>query len=183
MAPLPALLALSLATAAPATPSPEVKARVEGLLGSIHGPVSPEAFRAAGPGAEEVLSEVARGGGLPSRRIQALAALAGLGGANAEAVHREVAASVTAPSAVRRAAIRGLGRLLPPTAAQQALAPILERDGDPAVRAAAADALAAAAPVETCPRIRARARAEAEPARFARALKACDRSRGGSPGR
>lgn len=182
---LPALLALSLAAAPTATapPSREVRERVLELLGSIHGPVSPDAFRAAGPGAEQVLAEVAGEGGMPSRRIRALEALAGLGGARAEAVHREVSASPTAPSAVRRTAIRGLGHLLGPAAASKALAPVLEGDRDPGVRAAAAEALATAAPAEGCPRIRARARAEPEPSRFGRALEACDRASGGWPER
>ena len=181
---LPALLALSLAAApAAATPPPEVKARVLELLGSIHGPVSPQAFRAAGPGAEQVLVDVARGRGMPSKRIRALEALAGLGGPRAEAVHREVSANAAAPGAVRRAAVRGLGRLLGPAAAQAALAPVLEQDRDPGVRAAAAEALATAAPADGCPRIRARARVESEPSRFGRALQACDRASGGPPAR
>src|SRR4051812_21513527 len=67
-------------------PPADVRARVRALLGAIHGPVSPETFRALGPGAEEALLEFARDGeGLPSRRIRALEALAGLGGAQAEA--------------------------------------------------------------------------------------------------
>src|SRR5512146_2145959 len=132
----PALVAFLVAGASPAAaPSPEVRREVRALLGSIHGPVSPGAFRAIGPGAEEALAEFARGTELPSRRIRALEALAGLGGPRAEAVHREVSASATAPGAVRRAAVRGLGRLLGPAAARAALAPVLEQDRDPGVRA------------------------------------------------
>ncbi len=153
MALAPILVAVALAAAQDpgATPSPEVKEQVRALLGAIHGPVSPEAFRALGPGADEALAEVAREEGFPSRRLRALEALAGLGGARAEAVHREVLAS--------------------------------PKDRDPVVRAAAAEALAAAAPADACGRIRARAGAEAVPSRFARALTTCERAdRAGAPG-
>jgi HEAT repeat protein len=180
----PFLVALALA-AAPAgpEPSPEVRAQVRDLLGAIHRGVSPETFRDLGPGAEEALVEFARGDGPPLRRIRALEALAGLGGDRAEAVHREVAASA-APPAVRRGAVRGLARLGGPDRATGALAPFLEGDRDPSVRAAAAEALARAAPAEACPRIRAQARAERHPGRFARAVSLCEsRSRPRAPAR
>ena len=185
MALAPILVAVALAAAQDpgATPSPEVKEQVRALLGAIHGPVSPEAFRALGPGADEALAEVAREEGFPSRRLRALEALAGLGGARAEAVHREVLASPTAPRAVRSGAARGLGQLAGPARAAAVLGPVLEQDRDPVVRAAAAEALAAAAPADACGRIRARAGAEAVPSRFARALTTCERAdRAGGPG-
>ncbi|SRR6266540_681078 len=175
--PLAALaLALALSAgreAAPATP--DVRDQVRALLGAIDRPVSPETFRALGPGAEDALTEFARGNDHPLRRVRALDALAGLGGARAEAVHREVAASA-APSTVRTTAVRGLGRLAGPTRALGELSPYLEKDRDPRVRAAAAEALATQAPADACARIRARARAEPAPARFGRALSHCARS-------
>jgi HEAT repeat protein len=183
---VPVALALALAVAAGpdagAAPSPEVRARVEDLLGALHGPVAPETFRALGPGAEEALAEIARSQTMPSKRIRALEALASLGGARAAEAHRAVAAS-RAPSAVRRGAVRGLGRLAGQAGAPSALAPYLERDGDPAVRAAAAEALAEVAPEESCGTIRARARAERarDRDRFGRALARCEGSGGGSP--
>lgn len=179
---LAALVLLALAAGPAAAPSPEVRARVDELLGALHGPVPAEAFRALGPGAEEALADVARGGGMPSRRIHALEALASLGGARAEETHRAVAAS-EAPSVVRRRAIRGLGRLAGPARAAGALSPFLAADGDPAVRAAAAEALAEVAPEEGCGAVRTRARAEParDRRRFARALSACDRARDGTP--
>src|SRR5512142_2601781 len=106
-------LGVAAAPAAPAGPSPEVTSEVDALLGAIHGPVSPEAFRALGPGAEEALAAIARSGAMPSKRIRALEALAGLGGPRAEETHRAVAAS-DAPAAVRRGAVRGLGQLAGP---------------------------------------------------------------------
>src|SRR5512144_2951043 len=100
MALAPVLLVLALAAPpAPSAPSVEVRDRVSAYLGAIHAPVPPEAFRAAGPGAEEALVEFARSDPSPVRRLRALEALAGLGGARAEAVHREVLASPTAPRA------------------------------------------------------------------------------------
>lgn len=181
---VPVALALSVASAseAGAAPSPETRARVEDLLGALHGPVSPEAFRALGPGAEEALAEIARSQGMPSKRIRALEALASLGGARAGETHRAVAAS-RAPSAVRRGAVRGLGRLAGADGAPAVLAPYVERDGDPAVRAAAAEALAEAAPEAGCGTIRTRAQAERgrDRDRFGRALARCESTSGGSP--
>jgi HEAT repeat protein len=174
--PFAAALALVLAAAGPGTaPTPEVKAQVADLLGAIHGPLPPETFRALGPGAEEALVEIARSRAMPSRRVRALEALAGLGGPRAKAAHREVAAS-DAPAPVRRAAVRGLGHLAGPAGAARALAPYLEGDRDPAVRATAAETLAAEAPAAACGRIRARVRAESDAGRFRRALDTCARA-------
>jgi HEAT repeat protein len=169
------VLALALAAApAPDAPRADVRDRVRALLGAIHGPVSPDAFRALGPGAEEALVEFSQdGAAMPSERIRALEALAGLGGARAEGAHRDVARSTSAPRAVRRTAVRGLGQLAGARAPAE-LSGFLEKDPDPTVRAAAAEALAAAAPAEACAKIRARARAEPVPARFQRALAGCD---------
>jgi HEAT repeat protein len=179
LAPIFAAAALVLsATSAPASsaPTPEVRARVHALLGSIHGPVPAESFRAIGPGVEEALVDFARGNDFPSRRIRALQALEGLGGARAQAAHRDVAADQASPSAVRRAAIRGLARLVPPADAARELGPFLDSDGDPAVRATAAEALAARSPGDGCARVRDRALREPDPSRFGRALETCDRA-------
>jgi HEAT repeat protein len=178
-------LALALALAAPgaAEPPPDVRDEVRALLGAIHGGVSPERFRELGPGAEEALLELARADGPPLQRVRALEALAGLGGPRAEEAHREVAASASAPRAVRRGAVRGLARLAGPARATPELAGYLERDRDPTVRAAAAEALAAVAPAEACARIRAQARAEQAAGRFHRAVSLCERSRQAAPRR
>jgi HEAT repeat protein len=195
MALAPVLLALALAAPRPpadrppasdaVAPAPaEVHERVSAWLGAIHAPVSPDAFRALGPSAEDALAGFARSDPSPVRRLRALEALAGLGGARAEGVHREVLASPSAPTAVRRGAARGLGRLLAPAAAADTLGPVLERDHDPAVRAAAAEALGRASPADGCARVRAQARLDAERARFQRALDACDRpGQAGPPSR
>ncbi len=183
------VLALSLSVprpTSPAAPPPagaeraaspaDVRDQVRAYLGAIHGPVAPEAFRALGPGAEDALAEFARTDESPIRRVRALEALAGLGGARATTVHREVATSSSAPRSVRRAAVRGLGRLAGPTGATRVLTPFLEQDRDPAVRAAAAEALAAQSPADGCARVRARARAEPDASRFRRALTTCERA-------
>jgi HEAT repeat protein len=175
------LLALALAASAAPDPAPDVRDEVRALLGAIHGGVPAERFRALGPGAEEALLEYAREDGPPLRRVRALEALAGLGGARAEELHREVAASPSAPRAVRRGAVRGLARLTGPARATPALAPYLEGDRDPAVRAAAAEALAAVAPAEACARIRSQARAEQAVGRFRRAMALCERARPAPP--
>jgi HEAT repeat protein len=176
VAPLVALaLAAGAAPGADAPPSPEVKAQVEGLLGSIHGPVAPETFRALGPGAEEALAEIALSGDLPVRRARALEALAALRAPRAEEAHRRVLAEAATPRTVRRSAVQGLGALLAPPAALEALRPILERDRDPGLRAAAAQALARAAPGRACAAIRAQVAREppSERGRFRHAIAAC----------
>lgn len=175
----PVLLALALAAAPPPStpppsPAPDVREEVSAYLGAIHEPVPAETFRALGPGAEDALADFARTDPSPVRRLRALEALAALGGPRAEAVHREVAGSA-APRAVRRGAVRGLARLAGPAGAMRAVGPFLEQDRDPAVRAAAAEALALHAPAEGCARVRARAKVDAERARFGRALADCDR--------
>jgi hypothetical protein len=165
-------------------PSESVRDQVSAYLGAIHEPVPPATFRALGPGAEDALVDFARSDPSPIRRLRALEALAGLGGPRAQAVHREVLASATAPSSVRRGAVRGLARLAGPSGATPALTPVLDADRDPGVRAAAAEALARIAPAEGCGKIRARARVDPEAARFGRALSECDRrGQAGPPAR
>ena len=187
LAPVLLAFALSAPVPPPAAPQPPDappaeagRDQVSAYLGAIHEPVSPAAFRALGPGAVDALADFARTDPLPIRRLRALDALAALGGTTAEEVHREVLASPTAPTAVRRGAVRGLARLAGPSGAPAALGPVLERDRDPAVRAAAAEALVRTAPAEGCAKVRARAQAEPDAARFTRALSECDRS--GQPG-
>lgn len=175
--------------AADAPAAADVRARTRALLGAIDRPVSAEAFRRLGPGVEAALAEIARSHDYPAFRGRALEALAALGAGRAEELHRELASDGAAPRPVRRAAVRGLARLLPPARATTALAPLLERDADPAIRAAAAEALARAAPAEGCGAVRRQAARETglRAAGFARAVAACDRPRGGGgprdPGR
>jgi hypothetical protein len=185
MALAPVALAVALALGAPpedaGSPPSEVREQVRALLGAIHGPVRTETFRALGPGAEEALLDFAREeNGPPARRIRALEALAGLGGARAESAHRDVVASASAPRAVRRTAVRGLGPLAGSARAPALLTPILRHDRDPLVRVAAAEALAAHAPADACAGVRAQAKAESSPGRFQRALRLCARA-GRSP--
>jgi hypothetical protein len=176
------LLALALVASPSGAPgaSPEVRAEVVALLGAIDRPVSPESFRRFGPEGEAALADIALSQGMPPHRSRALEVLAALRSPAAEEVHRAVAASPDAPATTRRTAIRGLARLLPKERAAGALRPFLERDRDPRVRAAAAEALAAAAPAESCGAVRAQAGREDEAgmARFGRALAACEKARG-----
>lgn len=191
MALAPVLLALALAAPRPPPPAPppasepvsaaEARDRVDAYLGAIHEPVPPAAFRALGPPGEDALVEFAAGDPSPLRRIRALEALAALGGARAEETHREVLASAASPRAVRRGAVRGLGQLAGPAGATAALGPVMERDRDPAVRAAAAETLARVAPAEGCGRVRSRARIDPEGTRFRRALSDCGRSAKAKP--
>jgi HEAT repeat protein len=161
--------------AAPA--SPEIRHRVNALLGAIDRPISPATWRALGPGAETALSEVAASDDFPSRRALALEGVAAFGGARAETLHRRLAADTSTPPPVRRAAIRGLATLLPPADAAETLRPYLSGDRDASVRRAAAEALAEAAPGAACADIRAQAKREGtrgDPM-FRRALATCAR--------
>jgi HEAT repeat protein len=172
-------LALAASPAAAAAASPEVRAEVEALLGVIDRPVSPESFRRFGAEGEAALADIALSNAMPPHRTRALEVLAALRSPRAEEVHRAVAASADAPRTTRRTAVLGLGRLVPRERAAAALRPFLERDGDPRVRAAAAEALADAAPAESCGAVRAQAAREdaAGKARFGRAVAACERAR------
>jgi hypothetical protein len=174
------------ADGAPSADAPagaDVRARTRALLGAIDRPVSAEAFRRLGPEAETALAEIARSNDYPAFRGRALEALAALGADGAEELHHKLASDGAAPRPVRRAAVRGLARLLSPARAMTVLGPLVERDSDPAVRAAAAEALARSAPSEGCGAVRRQAAREGGPraAAFARAVAACDRARGGGP--
>ncbi len=176
-------LALVSATGAAGAPAagacdPAVRQKTLALLGAIDRPIRPETWRALGPCAEPVLAEVAAASdALPTRRALALEGLAAVGGTRAEALHRSLAADTHEPRAVRRAAIRGLGRLVARDELDATLRPLLERDPDRGVRAGAADVLARRSPAASCAAIRSQARREGTSgnALFARALAACER--------
>jgi HEAT repeat protein len=174
---LPVLVAVLLAAPDPAAAPPDVRARARALLGAIDRAVPLDAFRRLGPEGEAALAEIAGSNDFPAFRARALDALAALGAPAAPRVHRRLADDAGAPRTVRRAAVRGLGRLLAPAPALEALRPLLEADRDPAVRAAAAEALSQAAPGDGCAAVRRQAVREGGPARasFARALVACER--------
>jgi hypothetical protein len=178
----PVLLAVALVAqdGAPASPPPsdEVRARVRALLLPIDRPVSPGAIRAIGPGAEEALAEIALSRDFSARRARALEVLAALRSVRAEEVHR-AASAAGEPRSVRRAAVRGLAVLVPASRVAAELRPFVERDRDPGIRAAAAEALASAAPADGCAAVRAQAAKEGGDgqARFRRALRSCSRAR------
>jgi hypothetical protein len=164
------------ARGAAAAPDPGVRERTLALLGAIDRPIRPETWRALGPEAVPVLAEVAASNELPTRRALALEGLAALGGPRAESLHRSLAADAKAPRTVRRAAVRGLGRLVAARELDAALRPVLERDPDRAVRATAAEVLSRRSPSTSCGAIRAQARREGSAsAPFSRALAACER--------
>lgn len=179
---LPILVAVLLSGPGPGAAPPDVRARARALLGAIDRAVPIDAFRRLGPEGEAALADIAASGDFPAFRARALEALAALGAPAAPDVHRRVAGDAAAPRTVRRAAVRGLGRVLPPAEAVEALRPLLEADRDPGVRAAAAEALSRAAPREGCGAVRRQAGREdgASRALFARALRTCPRP--GAPG-
>lgn len=158
-----------------AAPGAAARAHACELLGAIDRPVPASAWRDLGPAADEVLAEIAGSADFAVRRVRALEGLAARGGPVAERVHRALASEPGAAASVRRAAIRGLGRLLPPADLPAPLRPLLERDADVRVRAAAAETLARQAPAASCGWVRSRAAAAPSDAiSLERALSACD---------
>ena len=146
-----AVCAPPAAPGAEAPPAPGVREKTLALLGAIDRPIRPETWRALGPEAVPVLAEVAAASdALPTRRALALEGLAALGGPRAESLHRSIAADAKEPRVVRRAAVRGLGRLVPAKQVDAALRPLLERDPDRAVRATAAEVLSRRSPSASC---------------------------------
>jgi len=143
------------------------------LFGLIDGPVTPEMWRALPPEALPMLERIADGRGRAGDRARALEGAASLGSDGA--IHRRLASDGAAPFAVRAAAIRGLGLLVPAPQLKAVLAPLLERDPDLRIRSTAAGALASSASPSTCAAVRAQAQREGANGRpaFQRALTAC----------
>ena len=153
---LPTLLALSLAQAPaqqPAVPPPDdvARAQAEALLGTIDRPVHPDRFRALGPVAADVLAATAASpDAMPSRRSNAILALATVDPARAETVARALVDAAEAPRGVRQSAVQALGRVLPPARLAAALEPVLRAAPDAGLRATAAETLARHAPALSC---------------------------------
>jgi hypothetical protein len=171
---------VAASAAPPAPPAPPalrdeeaVLARLKPLFGRIDGPVPAEAWRALPPEALPLLERIAAGTGSAVTRARALEGAAALG-AGGE-VHRRISRDPTAPLMVRTAAIRMLGRIVPPAALKAELGALLEADPDLRIRATAAATLAREAPAEGCAAVRARARRERDDERpaFQRALSDC----------
>jgi hypothetical protein len=149
-----ALLALLLSAPLPAPPPREPLAcreltdaerreRIDSYLRTIDVPVDPDAWTALGPGAAPVLEEIARDPrALPTRRAQAVSALAIVSGASASALLAELAAREDEPITVRLSAVRGLAAVTAPDRLPDVLRPVLEGARDPRIRAAAARHLA-----------------------------------------
>jgi len=172
------LLAVALSTS-PCLPRPDgreaLRTRICGLAGAYDSPIPDRAWRDLGPGADAFLAELAGSpDDLEARRARALEGLAARGGPLAERTHRSLASSAETPIAVRRGAIRGLGRLLPRAELSRTLRPLLSPAADPRARAAAAETLALHDPAGSCGVVRARAAADPSDAvRLESALSTC----------
>lgn len=144
--PAVAALALALALRAPASPADDAaRAQVARAVDAIDRPTTAEEWRALGARAVPVLEEVvADRAGFPSRRAAALHGLAAIGGDRARARVLATARDRAEPLALRAAAIRAAPLLLSLRALRAALSPLLD-DPDAAVRAVAAETLAAPA--------------------------------------
>lgn len=168
---LAALLAVALAgigrTAPPAPaaevprpPEPsaaEVRKRIEAFLGSIDTPIRPSQWQALGPGAIPVLKELATSPDqFPPHRARAVDGLAALGGLEAQRTVLGLVRSENEPFAVRAAALRAAGRMLPPDRLLPIIRPVLEAPGPARDRAVAAEVLARHAGEAGCAAVRAR---------------------------
>jgi hypothetical protein len=174
---LTVLLSLAAGQAGAAQPSEaELRDRIEAYLGAIDRPISSESWRSLGPAAAPILEDLATSRGqLRSRRAKALEGLTAIGGPRAEAVNLRIAQDAKEPAYVRTTAVQGVARLFPADRAVKELRPLLEQDQSPAVRVAAADALARQAPSDACGAIRAQAHREGERGAnlYHRALRRC----------
>jgi HEAT repeat protein len=163
----------------------ELRARIDAYLRTIDVPVDADDWLALGPDAAPMLAAIARDPrALPTRRAQALAALAIVSGPGASPLLGELAAGEDEPLGVRLSAVRGLAGVPAPEKLQPALRPLLESARDVRIRAAAARGLAERVPEPACAAIRARAAAEDPGPRayFGPALEACGtRHAGGTP--
>ncbi len=153
--------------------SPEqIRARINGYLGSIDTAISASRWRALGPQAAPVLEEIARSQALPTRRAKALEGLSAVGGPGAAELVTKLAQSEDEPQIVRLAAVRGAGRLMPTGRLWTLLRPVLENSRDLQLRAGAAEVLAHHG---RCGAVKAQAAREKDEEReaFGRALEKC----------
>lgn len=155
----------------------ELADRVETYLSTIHDPIGAEQWKALGPRAVPLLQAIAEDrSAFPSRRARALGALAAIGDQRGRATVLKAARSEEESFAVRAAAIRSAGHLVPAAELKKEIGPVLENARRASVRATAAEVLTQRAPAEGCEAVRTRMKAEKEPLRrhFDRALRRCD---------
>lgn len=153
----------------------ELRARIDGYLGTIDTAIPAARWRALGPQAAGPLAEIAQSSALPTRRAQAIDGLAALGNKaapSAAALLVKLAQSEEEAQIVRLAAVRGAGRLLPASKLGPTLRPLLEKSRDLHVRAEAAQVLSRHG---HCGAVRAQAARETDEEReaFGRALEKC----------
>lgn len=147
----------------------ELRDRVDTFLRTIDVPVEREQWLALGPRAAPLLEQIARDPSeLPTRRAQAVTALAWIGGARVNDLLAGLAASEAEPLGVKLAAVRGL-------ATEAALRPLLQGSLDVRVRAVAAEQLVEKSAGKACDAVVAHAAGEDVAARpvFARAVARC----------
>lgn len=165
------LVAAVLGGSPRAASEPELRERVDGLLGAYRA-VSVAEWRALGPEAAPVLERMARDpAALPTRRARALAALGAVRQSVAGSLIRELAADRSAPDVLRCAAVDAAPSVLGP-AATELLAPLL-RDLDPVVRLRSAQALAGSG-AAGCHAVAAQARTLAASDAIARTAATCE---------
>jgi hypothetical protein len=154
----------------------EVRQHVEGYLGSIDTPITPNQWKQLGPRALPMLEQIAMNQTeLPTRRAKAIDGLAAIGDRRAPALFKRIANQDGETMNVRFAAVRGLAQMTPRDQAAAALKPILQGAKDSRVRALAAEQIAIRSRGKSCDLVRDQLQRENDAVRrqYGRAIKQC----------
>ncbi len=120
----------------------ELRARIDGYLGSIDRPITSENWRALGPQAAQLLEPIAADAqALPSRRARALEGVIAVAPDRAAQLVGAIARDENAPVVLRVVALRGAGEVLSPAKAMTELKPVLQSAQSAGMRGVAAEVL------------------------------------------
>ena len=151
--------------------------QIQALLATRDTPVTPQQWRALGPGALPELERLAADRSeLPTRRGRAIEGVGALGSHRAPKLLVRLSRSEDEPYVVRMSAIRGTGRTLSASRQLVALQPVLEGAKDPALRGVTAEVLSRHA--SSCEAVTAQATRETDEwrGRYKAALSRCGKA-------
>jgi hypothetical protein len=169
--------ALWLINASPTPPSlSPVQEKANAYVHSIDTPISAADWKALGPEGAAFLDQLANDASLlPTRRARAVSGLAFCAGTGARATAQKLANNSSEPLTVRLSALRALPVVMSNNDLVAATQPLLERDPDARIRAAAAEVLAKQGTAGPCGLVTAQLQKETSRTQplFARAAKSC----------
>jgi hypothetical protein len=154
----------------------EVRQRVQALLSNIDTRNLAVRWQALGSRAADQLEPIAQSADeMPSRRIKAVAGLVLAAPDRAAPLATKLLLDETQPVAVRMAALRAVGRTVPPAAAAKSLGKVLRGAREPELRSLAAEAVTASGSSSGCAQVRAQVAREEHDFRpaYGRALAQC----------